>query len=85
MISGTRGARRAKFGTNVHYTEVVVTENLDLGLDPRGPHRTQKTGSTKRECVSESLSFKNCCVIRDISYHQGVKFMHVIIKDKCSK
>ena len=68
MISGTRSARRAKFGANFHHTKVVVTGHLDLGLDPRGPHKTQKTRSTKRECVSESLSFKNCCVIRDISY-----------------
>ena len=42
---------------------------LNFDLHPRGPHKTQKTGSIKRECVSESLSFKICHVIRNIMGH----------------
>ena len=64
-ISGTTVARRTKFGHNVHHTKAVVISGLNLGLDPWEALRTLKWGPSK-ECVSESLSCKNCCVIRAI-------------------
>ena len=45
-ISGTTIARRTVIlYIFVGHIETVVTEGSNLGLDPRGPQRTQKTGS----------------------------------------
>ena len=65
-ISGTTVARRTKFGHNVHHTQAVVLSGSDLGLDPWGHPQAPRKGPIKEECVSESLSYKNWCVIRAV-------------------
>ena len=53
MISGTRSARRVKFGHALLLSYAVTPFGLNFDLHPRGPHKTPKTGSIKRECVGD--------------------------------
>ena len=59
MISESRRARRTRFGQTLPPMKLVTPVGSNLGLGPRGPHRTQKMGPF-RECVSKSLIFNWC-------------------------